>query len=152
MSPCSMGVYIYTNIVRLAYMCVMNPSQTAGSTQFMACSFNTVHMQESTQLCLNSTGIIKAISMSICWIVMLGCMVLIITDMPCTMICMSLGILSLVASQVNQSVPAAMSCVGLHRVTTTAGILHAIYYIHRMLVTKTHQLKLGASLGLLFTG
>ncbi len=58
MAPCSMAVYIYTSIVRL-HMCVITPSKTAGSIQLVThCSY-IVHMQESTQLCLNSIDIIK---------------------------------------------------------------------------------------------
>ena len=46
------------------------------------------------------------------------------------MIWMSLNTLSLAASKINQNVPAAkcMPCVSLHRVTATAGNLHAILH------------------------
>ncbi len=37
---------------------------TAGYTQLMTCCSSIVHMQESTQMCLNGIGIIKATSMS----------------------------------------------------------------------------------------
>ena len=49
-------------------MCGMNPSKTASGSYFMACCVNIVHIQDSTQLCLNSTDIddiITATSMSL---------------------------------------------------------------------------------------